>query len=692
MDGIRGKSQWLGGIGVVAAIVAGAALPLILSATRPDSSLVLDRAPVAACSPPQSAGSGAPVADASPPCSPTLSATPHSGLRDGQTITVTGSGFAPNESVPIIECQTGATDQGQCSGEIFGFADADSTGAFTVELQVIRLIDVINSGAVVDCARRGGCVLSALDSQENTVVTSTSISFKKVPLPMISVTPSTGLDDGQTVTVSGSHFDAGGQVTFAECPAGANEFFECDFDVEQTATASASGTFSVPYPVARILTNTEGGPGGGSVDCAVQGCELAALSNFTEAVTASVPLAFDPTVPPLPPLNLTLKLKSSGTVQSDGGATVSGTMSCSTKTPVTVSIDVTVTEDSNAASTQSSLTTDQTCAKAPTAVTLSVPDEDVPFAAGVVEVTLSLSARNGSAVTQQTVSGAVTLTTPPHQPPPVYYVALGDSLAAGFASPPGQGYANDLENFLLATIPNLQLVDLGCSGETTISMIDGHTCSYPAGSQLTAATTFLAAHKGSVALITIDNGGNDYLSCLDSSPPSYNAACIAAVSQTVTTNLTSIMEQLQSAAGTSVPIVGMNYFDPFLDYWPDGAGGQAIAKESVTVIGIVNSTISSVYASFSAPVADVESAFQTTDLTPKVKSPWGRVPVAVVNTCTWLDFTCAKGTGGFGDDTNAAGSSVIAGAFEKVVPTSLTAEARKQHRSRPRRPLTTIAI
>jgi hypothetical protein len=53
--------------------------------------------------------------------------------------------------------------------------------------------------------------------------------------------------------------------------------------------------------------------------------------------------------------------------------------------------------------------------------------------------------------------------------------------------------------------------------------------------------------------------------------------------------------------------------------------------------------------------------------------------VAVVNTCTWLDFTCAKGEGGFGDDTNAAGSSVIAGAFEKVVPAGLTARKPAPH-------------
>ena len=82
-------------------------------------------------------------------------------------------------------------------------------------------------------------------------------------------------------------------------------------------------------------------------------------------------------------------------------------------------------------------------------------------------------------------------------------------------------------------------------------MIKGNTCFYPEGSQLAAATAFLAAHKGSVDLITIDNGGNDYLGCLDSSPPSYNAACIAGVSQTVTTNLTSMLPSQLSPYGSS---------------------------------------------------------------------------------------------------------------------------------------------
>ena len=70
-----------------------------------------------------------------------------------------------------------------------------------------------------------------------------------------------------------------------------------------------------------------------------------------------------------------------------------------------------------------------------------------------------------------------------------YYLALGDSLsvgvqpdAAGKSLPTGRGYASQLYAVLHAGDPGLRLVKLGCSGETTRTMIDGGTCSYPARS------------------------------------------------------------------------------------------------------------------------------------------------------------------------------------------------------------------
>ena len=87
-----------------------------------------------------------------------------------------------------------------------------------------------------------------------------------------------------------------------------------------------------------------------------------------------------------------------------------------------------------------------------------------------------------------------------------YYVSIGDSLAQGYQpiggplSPLGddgynQGYANQLFKAVRGDYEQLQLVKLGCGGETTRSMVTGagSFCSFAAGSQLEQAEDFLAA-------------------------------------------------------------------------------------------------------------------------------------------------------------------------------------------------------
>jgi hypothetical protein len=655
---------------MVAAIVAGGALPVLLGAGGPASSLGLGHAPVASCSPP--AGSLAPVADASPPCTPKLSATPHSGLLDGQNIKVTGSGFAPGGFVLLLECQTGATDESGCDFDVAGGAgQPDASGAFTTTVTVSRLIEP--DATVIDCATPGACVLAAISDDGDSIQVDTPITFKKVPLPSLVVSPSKGLADGQTVTVTGAHFPPGSEPTLTECPAGQTDFYECDTNLTQTVTVGPKGTFTTTYDAARILTtNEEIEPGSENIDCAqAPGCVLAALGDIDEFAEASTPLAFNPNIPPLPPLNISLVLASTGQVDTSGGAVLTGTISCTTTQPVTVSVQVTLAETSLGLSANSSPTAQPTCVSTPAPVTFTVPDENVPFSAGIGEVTLNLTARNGSAITQQLLSGAISLSVPVNQPPPHFYVALGDALAGGSSSPTSPGYVNDLESKLGTTVPDLQLVDLSCPTETSTTMIKGGDCPYPSGSQLAAADGFIAAHKAALVLITIDIGGADFLACLNGE--SVDPQCITATNTLMSANLTSIVTHLRSAAGASVPIVGMNYFDPFLDYWPEGGSGRGIAEESVSVIGSINSAIGAVYADQSVPMADVSGAFKTTDLSQKVKTSFGRVPVAVDNTCSWLDFTCAKGQGGFAEDTDATGSAVVAGAFEAVFPPSLTA-------------------
>jgi hypothetical protein len=271
-------------------------------------------------------------------------------------------------------------------------------------------------------------------------------------------------------------------------------------------------------------------------------------------------------------------------------------------------------------------------------------------------------------------------------PPPVYYVALGDSLALGsipedpFATDPS--YVNDLVTSLQAANPNIELVDLACGNETTTSMMSGgFDCPYEISGgepQLAAATAFLAAHRASVALVTLDIGGFDDINCIADAPPFYNPQCITAANATLSSNLAAIVTQLKTAAGASVPLVGMNYFDPFLPEWPLGSVGHLIVKDSLPIVETVNSDIDADDAAAGVPVADVEGAFQITDLSHKVKTPEGRVPVAVANACNWLNLTCSQGEGTYGTGTDAAGAAVIATAFEKVLPPGLSAGTKKR--------------
>lgn len=226
-------------------------------------------------------------------------------------------------------------------------------------------------------------------------------------------------------------------------------------------------------------------------------------------------------------------------------------------------------------------------------------------------------------------------------PNPTFYLALGDSLAAGFQPDPSigrdKGYVPDVFRSLTteARYGRMQLRDLGCDGATTTSLLfGGGGCTYPgAVSQLAAAEQFLADHPGRVKVITIDIGANDINHCVAGTV--IDQACALAAVGTIATNLTEIVGRLDKAA-PGVPIVGMTYYDPYLAAWLRGPAGQAVAQTSVQLTTLLNQRLTQVYESAGVRVADVGAAFDTTDLTTPATLPGvGTVPLAVFRICTW---------------------------------------------------------
>ena len=259
-----------------------------------------------------------------------------------------------------------------------------------------------------------------------------------------------------------------------------------------------------------------------------------------------------------------------------------------------------------------------------------------------------------------------------------YYLSLGDSLAQGIQpgptgrnGPTTQGYPDQLAGMLRSGIPDLRLTKLGCSGETTYTMIRGGTCRYPAGSQLAQAVRFLRHHRGSVALITIDIGANDPNSCVLHQPVSSIFGCLSWRIKQTQRNAQTILRKLRTAAGPKVLTVGMTYYVPELvGLWHKGQAAKAIAILTEGFAAGVNQLLVLRYHRFGDRVANVFGAFKSAMFKPTGNADHqntsSRIPPNVATICT-LTWMCAPAPHGPNEHPNTAGYHVIAQAFWQAI-------------------------
>jgi lysophospholipase L1-like esterase len=249
-----------------------------------------------------------------------------------------------------------------------------------------------------------------------------------------------------------------------------------------------------------------------------------------------------------------------------------------------------------------------------------------------------------------------------------YYLALGDSLARGVQPLPdgtlvntNQGFVDGVYAYYRLRHPQLQLAKLGCSGESTTTMIAGGKCSYPLGSQLAQAVDFLHSHR--VALITITIGGDDVLGCISPAGIDPDPTCVERGLFAIGNNLPQIISALRAAAGPKVPIVGANYFDPILAAWVLLPGGQTLALDSLQVTLGLNALLESLYSNAGIPVADLARAFRITDF---ANVPGFNVPLNVFLELTWT-WIGAPPPRGPDVHPNTAGYAVIAATFIRTI-------------------------
>jgi hypothetical protein len=243
-----------------------------------------------------------PAGDLRPP--PTVTGDPDTGLVDGDTVEVEGSGFDPERGYLVQQCRATATNRRDCVASALMFGETDEDGDLHLVFGVTARFRSYR-GFLVDC-RVEDCAIVVGHGNFG--------RHGRVPLafdpdgplldPSITVEPSTGLRDGDEVRVTGRNWPAGQPVVLAQCPAGEREPFFCEVDfaglvwpgvddpsvlvpVARTRAEAAAGTgFETTF---RVSARVEGNDG--EVDCRRSPCELLA-GDFDGLRLARAPLAF----------------------------------------------------------------------------------------------------------------------------------------------------------------------------------------------------------------------------------------------------------------------------------------------------------------------------------------------------------------------------------------------------------------
>lgn len=247
-----------------------------------------------------------------------------------------------------------------------------------------------------------------------------------------------------------------------------------------------------------------------------------------------------------------------------------------------------------------------------------------------------------------------------------HYLSLGTSLAVGIQpdasgtnQPSNEGYADQLHDIIAPDYRKLKLTKLGCPGETTVSMINGGKCSYEEGSQLAQAVEFLHAHKDKVTVVTIDMGVNDVLAanCINVPASTVDTNCLFTAFAQISNNLIHILSTLKTVAHPDTQFVAMNYYNTFLAFWLTGPSGQSLAFQSAFLAGYLNNDVlGATYAGFGIPVADVATAFDSSNFE---LSPAFGIPKNVLNICLYT-YMCVAPPVGPNIHANPNGYAVIA--------------------------------
>ena len=267
-----------------------------------------------------------------------------------------------------------------------------------------------------------------------------------------------------------------------------------------------------------------------------------------------------------------------------------------------------------------------------------------------------------------------------------YYLSLGDSYSVGYQPAYGSSPGGNTKGYtaVVAKAQHLTLVNFGCGGATTSSILNTAGCSSSsqaaffngwnsgniANTQEANGLAFIDAHPGQVKLVTVSISGNDVTSCAQAANP---ITCVLNATTAISTNVGQLVSDLDAhltAAGdTNTLIVGTTYPDVLLglNVWPSASPNNHLAGLSTVAFDLlINPTLNTAYTAVSrgrfvnvtnAPYTEKHGKWDATsgmdtnawDATNNVftgptyaDKTYGTIPVATEEVCS-LTFYCSLG-------------------------------------------------
>ncbi len=225
---------------------------------------------------------------ASTPAGPSITVTPSTGLTNGQTVTITGSGFTAGDSLYAVECLATATSAAGCNTTAPTPITAKSDGTLPSTTFTVKTGTIGSGTCGTSASDLTACVISVSNATAGDAAHA-PITFAALASPTISVSPSTGLKNGESVTITGSGFIAGDSLYAVQCLATATSAAGCNTTAPTPITANSDGT--LPSTTFTVAAGTIGSGACGTTAANARACVIT-VATITGTDAGAAPIQF----------------------------------------------------------------------------------------------------------------------------------------------------------------------------------------------------------------------------------------------------------------------------------------------------------------------------------------------------------------------------------------------------------------